>query len=134
MNTIQVKKYDLPDSYLFENQVDNISVKIWIPEHICIILGRSNNPTDSLLVENIASDNIPVYKRPSGGDTVILTPNTIVTSIALKQSNFKGGKSYFKKINDNIINALTEVGIKDLKFRGISDIAIHDMKILGSAL
>lgn len=134
MNTIQVKKYDLSDSYLFENQVDNISIKIWIPEYNCIILGRSNNPTDSLFIENIANDNILVYKRPSGGETVILTPNTLVISIALKQSNFKGGKTYFKVINSRIIDTLENCGIENLNYRGISDIAINDVKILGSAL
>lgn len=134
MNTIQVKKYDLSDSYLFENQVDNISIKIWIPEYNCIILGRSNIPTDSLFIENIANDNILVYKRPSGGETVILTPNTLVISIALKQSNFKGGKSYFKVINSRIIDTLKGYGIDNLNYRGISDIAINDVKILGSAL
>jgi len=134
LNTVIVQKYDLPDSYLFENIVDNISAKVWIPSEICVVLGRSNNPTDSIHIDNIIRDNVPIYKRPSGGETVILSPNTLVISIAIKQSNFKGGKTYFEKINNEIISILQEYGIKNLKFKGISDIAINEVKILGSAL
>ena len=106
MNTIQVKKYDLPDSYLFENQVDNISVKFGFPNIIASFWGEVIILSDSLLVENIMSDNIPVYKRPSGGETVILTPNTIVIQLLLKQPISKEENHISKKYNNNIINAL----------------------------
>ena len=134
MTSIKIWKYNLPDSYLSENNIDTTSVKIWIPDEVSIILGRSNNPKDSLHSNNVITDKIPVYKRQSGGETVILSPNTLIISLALKQTNFKGGKSYFEKINNYIINALKEVGIKNLRFRGISDIAINRVKILGSAI
>ena len=134
MTSIKIRKYNLPDSYLSENNIDTTSVKIWIPDEVSIILGRSNNPKDSLHSNNVITDKIPVYKRQSGGETVILSPNTLIISLALKQTNFKGGKSYFEKINNYIINALKEVGIKNLRFRGISDIAINRVKILGSAI
>ena len=91
MTSIKVRKYNLPDSYLFENDEIKYSSTIWIPENICIVLGRSNNPKDSLFTENVLTDRIPIYKRPSGGETVLLTPQTLIISIALKQSGFKGG-------------------------------------------
>jgi len=134
LNTINVIKYDLPDSYLFKNNVDTTSAKVWIPSETIVVLGRSNSPNDSLHIENIIRDYVPVYKRPSGGETVILTPNTIVISIAIKQTNFKGGKTYFEKINNKIIHGLIKLGVENLQYRGISDIAINNVKILGSAL
>lgn len=73
MAEFQVRAYDLPDSYLYRVKPDNISVKVWIPDETCIVLGRSNNADDSLIQENIIKDNIPVYKRPSGGETVVLS-------------------------------------------------------------
>jgi lipoate-protein ligase A len=134
METVDVRKYDLSDSYLFENITNTTSVKVWIPEEICIVLGRSNNPPDALFIEDIIRDEIPVYKRPSGGETVILTPNTLIISIAIKQLSFKGGKTYFRVINNAIIEILQNHGINNLQFKGISDIAIDNIKILGSAL
>jgi len=134
MVSIKVGKYDLPDSYLYENNIDTPLIKVWIPDKICIVLGRSNNSIDSLYRKNIIDDNIPVYKRPSGGETVLLTPKTLIISIAMNQSGFMGGKVYFKMINNKIIDSLKSLGIKNLNYRGISDIAINDLKILGSAL
>jgi len=134
MSEIQVREYDLPDSYLYREQPDNISVKVWIPDEICIVLGRSNNPNDSLIQDEVINSGIPVYKRPSGGETVILSQNTIVISIAIDQRQFKGGKKYFNAINNSIIEVLKIFNIANLKYKGISDIAIGEMKILGSAL
>lgn len=134
MDQIQVKEYNLPDSYLYQNIIEKTLVKVWIPPEICIVLGRSNNPNESLFMENLLKDNIPVYKRPSGGETVILTPNTVVISAALKQSNFKGGKTYFNIINTKLKLLLQKLGVKNVSLNGISDLAINEVKILGSAL
>ena len=134
MTLTTVRKYDLPDSYLYENNIDTPLIKVWIPENMCIVLGRSNNLTDSLFIENINNNKIPVYKRPSGGETVLLTPKTLIVSIVMNQSGFNGGKIYFKMINNKIIDSLNSLGINNLHNRGISDIAINDVKILGSAL
>lgn len=134
MTTIKIRKYDLPDSYLFENNVVTPANIIWIPDETCIVLGRSNNPNNSLCLDNIIKDNIPVYKRPSGGETVLLSNKMLVLSIAIKQTDFKSGKLYFKDYNTKIISALKSMGIKNLGYKGISDITINDLKILGSAI
>ncbi len=134
MTSVKIRKYDLPDSYLFENNVVTRANVIWIPDETCIILGRSNNPSESLYLENIISDNIPMYKRPSGGETVLLSDKMLVLSIAVEQTDFKNGKIYFKEYSTKIISALESLGIKNLGYKGISDITINDLKILGSSI
>ncbi len=134
MTSIKLRKYDLPDSYLFENNIGTADIIVWEPNETCIVLGRSNNSDDSLYLDNIINDNIPVYKRPSGGETVLLSNKMLVISIAIKQTDFKSGKSFFKDYNNKIISALESLGIQDLRFKGISDITINDLKILGSAI
>ena len=37
MVSVAVKKYDLPDSYLYDNNIDIPLIKVWIPENICIV-------------------------------------------------------------------------------------------------
>ncbi len=134
MDSIKVRKYTLPDSYLLENDVTKFSSIVWIPNETCIVMGRSNNPIDSLFIENVITDDIPIYKRPSGGETVVLSNKMIVLSVAVEQTDFKSGKSYFKDYNNKIIFALESFGIRNLGYKGISDITINDLKILGSSI
>jgi lipoate-protein ligase A len=134
MTAINIRKYDLPDSYLFENKIGTSAIIVWEPNETCIVLGRSNSSDDSLYLDNIINDNISVYKRPSGGETVLLSNKMIVISIVVNQTDFKNGKSIFKDYNNKIISALESLGIQNLGFKGISDIAINDLKILGSAI
>jgi len=134
MKSIKVRKYNLPDSYLYDNNIDIPQIKVWIPTETCIVMGKSNNPADSLFTENVLADSIPVYKRLSGGETVVLSNKMIIISIVVKQTDFKSGKSYFKDYNTKIITALKVLGIIDLGYNGISDITINDRKILGSSI
>ena len=134
MTSVKIRKYDLPDSYLFESDVVKSNSIIWIPEETCIVLGRSNNLADSLFTENVVADNVPVYKRPSGGEAVVLSNKMIVLSVAVAQADFKSGKTYFMDYNIKIISALKSLDIKELGYKGISDITIKDLKILGSSI
>jgi lipoate-protein ligase A len=133
MEMIAFKKYDLPDFDIFEYQ-DDFSVKIWRPDKTSLVLGQSNHPETSLIVENVLRDQIPVYKRPSGGETVILTNNMLVVAVAFRVDSLQNPKIYFEKINHAIIVALESQGVEGLYQRGISDISIHQKKILGSSI
>ncbi len=85
-------------------------------------------------METVLQDGITVVKRPSGGETVILTPNTLVIAISFTTETLKNPKEYFYKINDSIIAVLAQQGIQNLLQKGISDIAIGEKKILGSSI
>ena len=131
--TVEVLKYDLKDFSIFESNKD-YDYFLWHPDDRLIILGRSNNPEAALNIEEVKNDNIKVYKRPSGGQTVILTPNTIVISVKVKIGNELNTQKYFKEINDKIMKALSELGVQNLSMKGISDISIGNKKILGSSI
>jgi lipoate---protein ligase len=133
MEKITVKKYDLPDFDIMERQ-DDFTVKVWRPDQMCLVLGQSNNPETSLVVEQVVEDQIPVYKRPSGGETVILTPNMLVISVVFRVPTLRNPKPYFVKVNSGIISALEKQGVTGLNQKGISDITIYDKKILGSSI
>lgn len=133
MEHIIVKNYNLPDFDIFENQ-DDYSFFIWRPENTSLVLGQSNHPESSLITQNVLQDQIPVYKRPSGGETVILTKNMLVISVAFRVTSLQNPKIYFEKINQAIIRALELQGVRGLYQRGISDISIDHKKILGSSI
>jgi lipoate-protein ligase A len=129
---LEIKKYDLPDFNIYES--DKNTFRIWHPEETYVVLGTSNKPDDALNERTISDDNIQVYKRPSGGQSVVLTPNTIVIAVLKIETEIKAPKIFFHEINSLIISALEEIGVENLSHKGISDIAIGEKKILGSSM
>lgn len=107
---------------------------IWQPQRTYIVIGASNSPSVSLNEENVAEDGVEVQKRPSGGQAVVLTPNTLVVSVLLHRQPTAHPLDAFRTINTAIAKALEEVGIEQVEHRGISDITIKDRKILGSSI
>jgi len=82
----------------------------------------------------VEKDQITVLKRPSGGQTVILTPNNIIIAAVYFDKKTMQPKDVFQQINKLIISTIEHTGIRDLSLMGISDIAISGKKILGSAI
>ncbi|MDD4970011.1 MAG: hypothetical protein PHT07_11355 [Paludibacter sp.] len=125
-------KYNLPDIELLKQKSNQFL--IWTPDKVYIVLGASNNPEMALNLDTVIKDNITVLKRPSGGQTVMLTPNNIIIAAVFFDKNTLHPKDVFLDINKLIISAIEKVGINNLSMRGISDIAISGKKILGSAI
>jgi lipoate-protein ligase A len=125
-------EYDLPDAILFSNVTDDCLA--WQPDRYYLVLGQSNTPENSLIIENVIRDNIPVTKRPTGGEAVMLTPSTIAFTVA---KTFRGAvhfREFFRTMNSLVIECLTDLGITGLGAKGISDITIGNKKILGSSM
>jgi len=129
---IKITEYHLPDSQLLDKKTNQYL--IWTPDKTYIVLGASNNFNDSLNIENVIEDKVTVLKRPSGGQTVVLTPNNIMISAVFIDSKTVHPKEVFQHVNKLIISAIEKMGIQNLAPMGISDIAINGRKILGSAI
>ena len=125
-------KYNLPDIDLLKQKSNQFL--IWIPDKVYVVLGASNTPGMALNLDNVINDNITVLKRPSGGQTVILTPNNIIIAAVFFDKNTMHPKEVFQHINKLILSTIEKTGINNLSLMGISDIAISGKKILGSAI
>ncbi|MCX6579570.1 MAG: hypothetical protein NT166_05240 [Candidatus Aminicenantes bacterium] len=131
---IIINEYDLPDGKLLrENRVE-FCLLSWIPAFVCVVLGQSNEAEEALHVENILNDHIPVYKRPSGGEAVVLSQRMLVVSILERKDTSRTPRIYFETYNEKIIKALHGLGARELRAEGTSDICIRDKKILGSSI
>jgi lipoate-protein ligase A len=128
---IILSEYCLPDISLLDVDATQ-TFMIWQPDKTYIVLGASNRPEEALYAEKVLQDGITVMKRPSGGQTVMLTPGNLVIA-AVYPNSMQPGK-LFNTINSLIISTIEEAGIGGLSLRGISDIAIGRKKILGSAM
>ena len=129
---INTTEYNLPDIQLLEKKTNQFLV--WTPDKPYIVLGASNRADEALHVENVKQDNIAVLKRPSGGQTVMLTPNILLIAAVYFNHNSARPKEVFTNINSRIVEVLQDLGIRNLSLMGISDIAISGRKILGSAI
>lgn len=119
---------------LIDPEASTNAFLVWQPSETVIVLGQSNQAETAVHTGLAEQDGIPVYKRHSGGQTVILTPKTLVISVRLISEKLDNPQVYFKRINKAIIIALANLGISDLTEKGISDIALGDKKILGSSI
>lgn len=130
---METTDYSLPDIQLLK---DNNSKQflIWRPDKMYIILGASNRAEEALFLDNVRQDALTVMKRPSGGQTVMLTPNNLVIAAIFSDQQVMKPKDVFSMLNKLIISGIREAGMDNLSQRGISDIAIGGKKILGSSI
>ncbi len=129
---VTLSEYDLPDAFLFSEGTSGIIV--WQPQETVIVLGQSNSVESSLCKEAVAAAALRVTKRPSGGETVILTPATVAFTIAKQFPAMIQFREFFRMVNSAVIDGLGEMGVTGLGSKGISDITIGNRKILGSSM
>ncbi|MHC1778677.1 MAG: biotin/lipoate A/B protein ligase family protein [Bacteroidales bacterium] len=126
-------QYDLPDIDVLKDNKD-FSFKLWRPDSRYIVLGRANSIERSVNTHNLIEDSVRIVKRPSGGESVILTPQMLVFSAKMNFRKYRNPAVVFKEINSHLIDSLSKIGIKNLDSRGISDISIGNKKIIGSSM
>jgi lipoate---protein ligase len=108
--------------------------RLWEPASPLVVLGRSSHPEEEVLCQACRQDGIPVLKRSGGGKSVLLSPGMLIISLALETIHFRGHLYYAKEINRIIEKTLTFCGVRNISFKGISDLALGDRKILGCCL
>jgi lipoate-protein ligase A len=130
---ISAQAYNLPDLDIQQGKA-NARISVWQPDQTYIVIGRSNKADTAIIHEYAAKDQVPIMQRPSGGESVVLSPKMLVIATLLPIVPGVKSREYFLKSNDVIINVLQKFGVNDLSTRGISDISIGQKKILGSAI
>ena len=130
---LPLQPYTLPDIRLLSTEILPAGL-VWQPDEVYIILGRSNAPERSVFRERALEDGAVIMKRPSGGETVVLTPRTLVVAMAWPLDFSSSQSEVFRTCNTLIMNTLNQMGVVGLKQMGISDISHGDRKIAGSAM
>ncbi|MDD4685399.1 MAG: hypothetical protein PHD45_09240, partial [Bacteroidales bacterium] len=96
-----VSSYNLPDYSIFESE-KIFDYYIGVPDNTYIVLGRSNNIENSINHKNVERDGIIILKRPSGGESVILSPNMLIFSFKQKSDKIQNPAKLFKLINSKL--------------------------------
>lgn len=133
MGLIDVTPYQLPDKDILVS-TESFKFLIWFPEEVCIVLGRSNKVDDSVFEKAVSMDNIPVYKRASGGEAVVLTPGMLVVSWVMELEQMVPPNFIFRQMNALYTALFEHAGISGICSNGISDLCIRTKKIMGSSM
>ncbi len=115
-------------------QGSDYAYEIYEAQRIEVVLGRSSNIEEDVMADNCAEDGIPVSRRRGGGGTVVLSPGTVILSIAGRSSLQYHLREHMNAVNTIIIDTLKLLGVNSLFIRGTSDITLGMKKILGSSL
>ncbi|MBI5060658.1 hypothetical protein HZB60_12865 [candidate division KSB1 bacterium] len=129
-----VLAYDLPDAELLLESVQAARCLVWQPPHTCVVIGRGSHLEAEVCGDAAAADAVPLYQRPTGGCAVLLTPLMFVASFGLYTTDQLPSAEYFARFARLLIRSLESLGVRELAFRGISDIALRDRKLAGTAL
>jgi lipoate-protein ligase A len=100
----------------------------------CVVLGAAGNPERDLFMDALSTDGIPCRFRRGGGGTVVLSPGQVVLALAADVLSPFDNREYARKIDSWIIDALSLLGVRGVEQKGITDLAIHDRKILGTSI
>jgi lipoate---protein ligase len=111
-------------------------LRFWEPAEPCIVLGRTNSAEREVRLDRCLERGIPVFRRSSGGGTVVQGPGclnfTIVLNIAddphLASASSTNG--YVLTRNASVVSRLTG---ETVTVSGSSDLTIDGRKISGNA-
>ncbi len=132
---LPTRPYDLDDELMAQTRSDNQPrVRVYQFDHVAVVIGRGGKQELELHTENIAVDNIPLYRRPGGGCSVVLDPGNVIVSLALPLPGVGHIKTAFNAISEWMITCLATCSIPDVKQYGVSDLAIGGRKIGGSCV
>ncbi|HQJ74229.1 MAG TPA: hypothetical protein PKW14_01445 [Bacteroidota bacterium] len=108
---------------------------IYEPQDYNIILGRSRTLSEDVFEEKCMEDNVKVWKRISGGGTVLLAPGMFVWDMIIPtKSQILNQNKWFKLFSQWVISILELYGIKKIEVKGVSDLTIDNRKISGTSL
>ena len=111
-----------------------IYLRFWELDHYAVILGRNNKASLEVNETFCSQSNIPIIKRSSGGGTVLLGPGCLCYSLFIPTSHPQC--STISDTNCFVMDMHKKALLTqypDIDVRGITDLAIHDVKVSGNA-
>jgi lipoate---protein ligase len=112
-------------------------LRFWLPSETGVVAGYSNQPAREINLAACGESKIPVYRRMSGGGTVVQGPGclnlTVIAPIQFRpEYSTAGGTS--RAIALRMIDALRPLlPGRTLALGGDGDLAMDGRKVLGSA-
>lgn len=130
-----IQPYPFDDFIINEAREKNEPVLAVYPcKETVVVLGRGSDPDVEVFVDRCREDGVPLLRRHGGGCAVVLDPGNLVVSVAIPVEGLTRTKEYFQKCTDWMIEGLTQCGIEEVYYDGVSDLVIGEKKIAGSCV
>ncbi len=119
-----------------ENPVHEI-LRFWEPKQHFVVLGYSNKTRVEVAITSCREDNIPIFRRPSGGGAVLQGPGCLNYSLILdtharpELKNLTQTNTYILERHRDALASL--LSAHKLEVLGISDLALDRLKVSGNA-
>ncbi len=112
-------------------------LRFWESAELCVVLGLIGREKDDIDLEATRQDKIKVFRRTSGGGTVLQGPGCLNYTLVLdknRHSDLADLRKSYHWISLKVIEALGVCGVKAV-FRPISDMALehNEKKFSGNA-
>ena len=112
-------------------------LRLWESPAVCVILGRTGNPEKELHREALARDGVRIFRRSSGGGTVLQGSGCLNYALILDKEadpRLQDIRKSYQVILSRVILALSLCGIC-AEFRPVSDLVLpeKEMKFSGNA-
>ncbi len=108
--------------------------RLYEPRELSVVLGAGRRGKGDLVEQSIAADGVPVLTRKGGGGTVVLSPGMVVLALVTEVASPYRNREYAVQINGWIREALSALGVTGIEHRGVSDLALGDVKIVGTSI
>ena len=111
-------------------------LRVWKPQQYFVVIGYSNKVEEEVFLENCKELNIPIFRRISGGGTVLQGPGCLNYTLVLRIADNKN-LATIPDTNRYVMNknrtALARMLGEKVKVSGITDLTIDGEKFSGNS-
>jgi lipoate-protein ligase A len=108
------------------------ALRLWWGGEPTAVLGCGDKPETALDLAACANLGVPYVRRVTGGGAVLQTPGVLNYSYTAPDPGSLDIRAAFGQVTEIVVEALRMLGVTAHK-RGISDVAVGDLKISGNA-
>ena len=118
---------------LAESGSISCALRFWESKTPFIVLGRSGKVAEDLHRDAVLADEVPVYRRSSGGGTVVQGPGCLNYALVIpKEKAWVDVRASYTAISEWLLQALLSCGVQG-DYEPISDLAVGGRKFSGNA-
>ena len=107
-------------------------LRLWWGSAATAVLGCGDKPETALNIDECARRGVGWVKRVTGGGTVLQTPGVFNYSYTAPDPGRFDMRRVFEQGTRLVVCALAQLGVS-ARQRGVSDVAVDDLKISGNA-
>ncbi len=120
---------------LAEQGVLSECFRLWRAEEVFVVIGRGNTYKTEVHLAQCQKDGIPIFRRQSGGGTVLQMPGVLNCTLILDLDSRPEMRSisHSNRLIMSWFKEALEPHVKGVSVRGYSDLCVEDKKVMGTA-